>query len=121
MAYDIRLFKLVTGELVIGKFDAEKDRVTDVAALQTVPTQQGGVQMLMLPYGYPFETEFCGVIPGSFFLYRYKSTPEELQNKYLEAATNLTLSGGGLGKIQGAGMAGGMGGGLGGGLLGGLK
>jgi len=117
MAYDIRLFKLVTGELVIGKFDAEQDRVTDVAALQTVPTQQGGMQMLMLPYGYPFETEFCGSIPGAFFLYRYKSTPEELQNKYLEAATNLTLSGGGLGRIQG----GGMGGGLGGGLLGGLK
>ena len=117
MAYDIRLFKLVNGELVIGKFDAEKDCLTDVAALQTVPTQQGGVQMLMLPYGYPFETEFCGSIPGSFFLYRYKSTPEELQNKYLEAATNLTLSGGGLGKIQGAGM----GGGLGGGLIGGFK
>jgi hypothetical protein len=116
MAYDIRLFKLVTGELVIGKFDAAKDCITDVAALQTVPTQQGGVQMLMLPYGYPFETDFCGSIPGSFFLYRYKSTPEELQNKYLEAVTNLTLSGN-LGKIQGAGM----GGGLGGGLIGGLK
>jgi len=118
MAYDIRLFKLVTGELVIGKFDAEKDQLRDVAALQTVPTQQGGVQMLMLPYGYPFETEFCGVMPGSFFLYRYKSTPTELQNKYLEAATNLTLSGGGLGKIAGMG---GIGGGLGGGLIGGLK
>jgi hypothetical protein len=116
MAYDIRLFKLVTGELVIGKFDAAQDCINDVAALQTVPTQQGGVQMLMLPYGYPFETEFCGVIPGSFFLYRYKNTPEELQNKYLEATTNLTLSSG-FGKIQG----GGMGGGLGGGLLGGLK
>jgi hypothetical protein len=112
MAYDIRLFKLVTGELVIGKYDAEKDCINDAAALQTVPTQQGGVQMLMLPYGYPFETEFGGRIPGSFFLYRYKSTPDELQNKYLEAVTNLTL--GGLGKIQGSGS-------LGGGLIGGLK
>ena len=121
MAYDIRMCKLVTGELVIGKFDAEKDCLTDVAALQTVPTQQGSVQMLLLPYGYPFETDFCGAIPGCFFLYRYKSTPEELQNKYLEAATNLTLSGGGLGKLQGGGMPGGMPGGFGGGLLGGLK
>jgi hypothetical protein len=118
MAYDIRLFKLVTGELVIGKFDAENDCIRDAGALQTVPAPQGGVQMLMLPYGYPFETEFIGVIQGSFFLYRYKSTPEELQNKYLEASTNLTLSGGGLGKFQGAGMGGGLGGG---GLLGGLK
>lgn len=107
MAYDIRLFKLVTGELVIGKYDAEKDSISDAAALQTVPTREGGVQMLMLPYGYPFEQEFCGVISGSFFLYRYKSTPEELQNKYLEAATNLTLSGAGLSKFQAAGAPGG--------------
>lgn len=116
MAYDIRLFKLVTGELVLGKYDEAKDCITDAAALQTIPTQQGGMQMLMLPYGYPFENEFCGAIQGSFFLYRYKSTPEELKNKYLEAVTNLTLGGGGLTKMTG-GVAGG---GLGGGLLTGL-
>ena len=114
MAYDIRLVKLVTGELVIGKYDAEKDCLSDVAALQTLPTQQGGMQMLLLPYGYPFEQEFCGSLSGNFFLYRYKSTPEDIQNKYLEAATNLTLNGGGLGKFQAGGMAGG-------GLISGLK
>ena len=48
MAYDIRLMKLVTGELIIGKFDAEKDCLNEVATLQTVPTQQG-VQMMLLP------------------------------------------------------------------------
>ena len=68
--------------------------------------------MLILPYGYPFETEFCGSIPAAFFLSRFNNTPEELQTKYLEAATNLTLSGG-LSKIQG--------GGINSGLLGGLK
>ena len=41
MAYDIRLMKLVTGELVIGKYDAEKDCLNDVAAIQSIPTQQG--------------------------------------------------------------------------------
>lgn len=98
MAYDIRLFKLVTGELVMGKYDANTDSVKDVASLQTVPTQQG-VQMMVLPYGYPFEPDFSGTLEGKHFLYRYASMPEELQNKYLEACTNLTVSGG-LGKLN---------------------
>ena len=98
MAYDVRMFKLVTGELVIGKYDAEKDMINDVATLQTVPTQQG-VQMMLLPYGYPFESEFSGSIENKHFLYRYKEAPAELQDKYLEACTNLTLNGG-MGKLN---------------------
>lgn len=98
MAYDIRIMKLVNGDIVIGKYDAEKDALNEVAILQTVPTQQG-VQMLILPYGYPFEPEFNGTITGNFFMYRYEKTPEELQNKYIEAATNLTVAGG-LGNLQ---------------------
>ena len=46
-AYDIRMMKLVSGEIVLGKYDAEKDQLTDVAQLQNVPTQQG--QRLPLP------------------------------------------------------------------------
>ncbi len=98
MAYDIRLMKLVTGELAIGKYDAEKDCLNEVAAIQSIPTQQG-VQMMMLPYGYPFESEFSGSIEGKSFLYRYTSTPKELQDKYIEACTNLTVAGG-LGRMQ---------------------
>lgn len=98
MAYDIRLMKLVTGELVIGKYDKDSDSIKDVAAIQTIPSQQG-VQMMMLPYGYPFEPEFTGVIEGKFMLYRYANTPKELQDKYIEACTNLTVAGG-LGKLQ---------------------
>lgn len=98
MAYDIRLMKLVTGELVIGKYDEAEDRLTDAAAIQTIPSQQG-VQMMMLPYGYPFEPDFGGAIEGKFFLYRYADTPKELQDKYIEACTNLTVAGG-LGKLQ---------------------
>ena len=59
MSKPIRLFKLVTGELVLGKFDEEANMLEDVAIIQVVPTQQG-VQMMMLPYGYPFEQEFKG-------------------------------------------------------------
>lgn len=98
MAYDIRLMKLVTGELVIGKYHEDKDCLTDTAAIQTIPSQQG-VQMMMLPYGYPFEADFKGTIEGKFFLYRYSTTPKELQDKYIEACTNLTVAGG-LGKLQ---------------------
>lgn len=98
MAYDIRLMKLVTGELVIGKYQEDSDTLKDVAAIQTIPAQQG-VQMMMLPYGYPFEQDFNGVLDGKFFLYRYSNTPKELQDKYVEACTNLTVAGG-LGKLQ---------------------
>ena len=98
MAYDIRLMKLVTGELVIGKYNQDTDSLSDAAAIQTIPSQQG-VQMMMLPYGYPFEPDFTGVLDGKFFLYRYANTPKELQDKYIEACTNLTVAGG-LGKLQ---------------------
>lgn len=91
MSYTIRMVKLVTGELVIGKFDAEKNKINDVAMLQIVPTQQG-VQMMMLPYGYPFEQDFSGSIDATHFMYEYKKLPEDLETKYLEACTNLTLS-----------------------------
>ena len=95
MAYDIRLVKLVTGELVIGKYDAEAHALNEVAIMQSVPTPQG-VQLMMLPYGYPFDPEFTGRIEGKHFLFEYKRTPQEVQDKYLEASSNLSLSSGGL-------------------------
>ena len=108
MAYDIRLMKLVTGELVIGKYDEKKDCLNETAAIQSIPTQQG-VQMIMLPYGYPFEPNFSGTIEAKHFLYRYSSTPKEIQDKYIEACTNLTVAGG-MGKLQfGSGTLGGAG------------
>ena len=91
MAYDIRLVKLINGETVLGKYDEETKGLSDVAILQTVPTQQG-VQMLLLPFGYPFETEISGAIKEEHILYTFKHFPEELKNKYLEATSNLTIS-----------------------------
>ena len=49
--YDIRLVKLVNGEMVLGKWDQEAGVIRDPAVLQTIPTAQGGVQMLLLPFG----------------------------------------------------------------------
>ena len=83
MSKPIRLFKLVTGELVLGKFDEEANMLEDVAIIQVVPT-------------YPFEQEFKGSISGEHFMYEYKKLPDDLETKYLEACTNLTLSTGGL-------------------------
>lgn len=98
MAYDIRLVKLVTGELVIGKYQEDSDSLKEPAAIQTIPSQQG-VQMMLLPYGYPFESDFTGSLDGKFFLYRYSNTPKELQDKYIEACSKLTVAGG-LGNLQ---------------------
>lgn len=96
MAYDIRLVKIVTGELTIGKYDAEAKALTDVAIMQTVPSQQGGVQIMLLPYGYPFEQDFCGKIEEKHFLYVYSKVPQEITDKYLESSSNISLKSGGL-------------------------
>lgn len=95
MAYDIRMTKLVTGETVLGKYDAETETLKEPAVIQTIPTQQG-VQLMLMPYGYPFDNEFTGSISLKHALYEYTTCPEDLKTKYLEACSNLTLSSGGL-------------------------
>ena len=99
MAYDICMVKLISGETVLGKRDQETKSIKDPAILQTVPTQQG-VQMLLMPYGYPFENDFTGQLSENHVIYSYEKCPEELKTKYLEATSNLTLSSGGLGGLD---------------------
>jgi hypothetical protein len=96
MAYDIRMVKLVSGETVLGKLDAEASELRDPAVLQTLPVQQG-VQMMLMPFGYPFDNSFTGSIPMRHVIYEYQKCPEELKTKYLEACSNLTLASGGFG------------------------
>lgn len=92
MAYDIRLVKIVSGDMVLGKWDEKENKLTDLATLQMVPTQQGGVQMVLLPFGYPIDNELTGEIEGRHIIYTYKNLPEDLKSKYLEASSNLTIS-----------------------------
>ncbi len=92
MALEIRLVKLVNGDMVIGKWDLEKRLIKAPAVLQTVPTEQGGMQMMLLPFGYPFDTEIDGEISMDHIMYEYKSIPAELETKYLEATSSLTIS-----------------------------
>ncbi len=93
MAYNIKLVKIVTGELVIGKYDEAAKALNEVAILQIVPNQQG-VQIMMLPYGYPFEQEFVGKIEATHFMYEYAKLPDDIETRYLEVISNLTLGGG---------------------------
>ncbi|MCJ2164177.1 MULTISPECIES: hypothetical protein [unclassified Pseudodesulfovibrio] len=105
MSYDIRLVKLISGDMVVGKFDAVGNKIDDPASIQAMPTQQG-TQMVLLPFGYPFDQDMHGHIPMVHVLFEYKNCPEELKTKYIEALTNISMSSGGLD------LSGGMGGGL---------
>ncbi|MFW5837372.1 MAG: hypothetical protein ACOCVM_05145 [Desulfovibrionaceae bacterium] len=110
MAYEIILVKLINGDLVLGKESEDKSKITDPALLQTVPSQQG-LQMIILPFGYPFENEISGEIDTKHVLYEFKTCPEELKSKYMEASSNLTLSSAGdLKNLNLGGAAGGAGG-----------
>ncbi|MBQ7457018.1 MAG: hypothetical protein IJS54_05405 [Desulfovibrio sp.] len=96
--YEVRLAKLVNGELVLGKYDKDKDCLNEVAILQVIPTQQG-VQMLLLPYGHPFESKFVASIACKHIVYLYSELPKEIENKYIEAVSNITIAGG-LGSLK---------------------
>lgn len=92
MAYDIRLVKMINGDMVIGKWEETEGKIKDPAILQTLPTPQGGVQMMLLPFGYPFEQTIDGELKIEHVMYEYKTVPEELKTKYMEATSNLTLA-----------------------------
>ncbi len=92
MAQDIRLVKLINGDMVLGKIDESQGKILNPATVQMMPTQQGGVQMAILPFGYPFDNEIEGEISTEYIMYHYKNVPDDLKNKYLEASSNLTIS-----------------------------
>ncbi|CCH47279.1 hypothetical protein [Pseudodesulfovibrio piezophilus] len=112
MSYDIRLVKLISGDMVVAKFNEDAKILEDPATIQAMPTQQG-TQMVLLPFGYPFDQEMHGEISMEHILFEYKTCPEELKTKYIEAVTNISMSSGGLDLSGGAGPDG-LGGGGGG-------
>lgn len=109
MSYDIRLVKLISGDMVVGKFNEEEGKIEDPATIQAMPTQTG-TQMVLLPFGYPFDQEMHGEISLDHVLFEYKTCPEELKTKYIEAVTNISMSSGGL-DLGGGETGGGAGGG----------
>ncbi len=99
MASDIRLFKLVTGEIIIGNYDSDTDTVSAACSVQRANTKEGGMQLLFVPYGVPFENTLGGAIEGKNILYRYAETAQELKAKYTEIAENIEKSGS-IGSLQ---------------------
>lgn len=91
MAYEIKLVKIVTGDFVVGKWYEEESKLKDPAVIQTIPTQQG-IQMAIMPFGFPFDSEIEGEISKDHIVFFFKQIPEELETKYLEASSNITLS-----------------------------
>ncbi len=84
----IRLVKLTTGEVIVGKYNAEQNCIDDAAILQGVQTQEG-MQMRILPYGFPFEQGLGSTIDLKHSVYIYKNTPVDIFNKYNEISANI--------------------------------
>jgi hypothetical protein len=106
MEKNIKLVKLVSGDTVIGKL--EEGKLKDIVQIQTIPTG-GGVQLAILPFGFPFEEEVGGgEISEAHILYQYAKIPEELINKYLEAKSNIKITSNmpDLDKLSGSGKGG---------------
>lgn len=91
MQYDIKLVKLVSGETVMGNYKSEKKTLDDVVLIQTVPTG-GGVQIAILPYGFPYEQEISASLDEKHIMYEYQKVPEEMKTKYLEAKSDIKIA-----------------------------
>jgi len=86
---EIKVVKIVTGEMVIGI--KSLDSLEDVALIQVLPTSSG-IQIAILPYGFPFEEKISGKIGWDKVVYEFKDVPEDIKNKYLEAKSDIKIS-----------------------------
>lgn len=87
----IRLVKLISGDFVIGVDEEEKKGIKNIGSLQFVPAENGGMSAALIPYGFPFEDEFKGFVGNDKVLYEIEKVPEDLQNKYTEATSDIKL------------------------------
>lgn len=88
---EIRLGKLVSGDFVIGVNDSDEKGIKNVGLLQFVPAETGGMSVALIPFGFPFENEFTGFIANDNIIFEIEKVPEDLQNKYTEATSNIKL------------------------------
>jgi hypothetical protein len=92
MSYDnIRFVKLVTGDAVLATYDEENKVYQDIAAVQAIPAGNG-MQIAILPFGFPYEEEIGGEISEDKVIYIYSKIPEELKEKYVEAKSNIKIA-----------------------------
>ncbi len=88
---NIKFVKLVTGETVMGTYSEEKNVLEDVALIQVVPSAKG-IQIAIVPYGFPFEEKISGSIAVDKVVYEYVEVPSDIENKYIQAKSNITIS-----------------------------
>ncbi|WP_025209340.1 hypothetical protein [Hippea sp. KM1] len=87
----VKFVKLTTGETVIGTYNQERNGLEDVALIQVIPGS-AGIQIAIVPYGFPFEEKISGFISMDKVVYEYSKVPEDLENKYYEAKSNIKIS-----------------------------
>ena len=79
---EIRLGKLVSGDFIIGVNDEENKGIKNIGSLQFVPAETGGMSVALIPFGF---------ISNDKIIYEIEKVPEDLQNKYTEATSNIKL------------------------------
>lgn len=90
MNYDnIKLVKIVSGETVLGEYSEEG--LKDIAIVQVVPTQTGEMQMMIIPFGFPFDEKPTGLIKEEHIIYHFENVPEEIIEKYIESKSNIKI------------------------------
>ncbi len=88
---NIKFVKLVTGETVIGTYNEDKNGIEGVALIQVIPASSG-IQIAIVPYGFPFEEKISGFIGMDKVVYEFDNVPSDLENKYVQAKSNITIS-----------------------------
>ncbi len=88
---NIKFVKLVTGETIIGTYNEQKNSIEDVALIQVIPGASG-IQIAIVPYGFPFEEKISGFIGMDKVVYEFANIPSDLESKYIQAKSNITIS-----------------------------
>ncbi len=88
---DIKLVKLVTGDMVMGIEDKANNGLKDVANVQLIPSGSG-ISIAIISYGFPFEEDIKGFISNEHVIYEIDKVPAELLDKYTEAKSNIKIA-----------------------------
>lgn len=91
---NIKFVKLISGDTCIGIKDEASNTLKDVAVVQAVPMGGSGIQIAILPFGFPYEDEIGGEICWDKVMYVYAEFPEDIKNKYIEAKSGIRMAGG---------------------------
>ncbi len=95
MDTNIKMAKLVTGEVVVGKVNNEANVLEEVVVFQPTPPQQQQTQgqIMLLPYGYPFTQKLEAKISLNHVVMIYSEIIGDTKDRYLELLEKARLAG----------------------------